>query len=137
MNKAKLVILVILNAFFLLSADGGSATWQLDPISSDWSDPANWSPAIVPNGPTDVATFGASNLTDVSLSSDIDYELDSMVFPAGAGSYNISLGVVFLFTISGAGIVNQSDITQNIVLADGGYGELSFTNEASAGTNTT
>ena len=38
-----------------------SATWNLDPISRDWSNALNWTPNTVPNDPADVATFGVSN----------------------------------------------------------------------------
>jgi hypothetical protein len=45
-----------------------SAQWDLDPISGDWNTAANWNPMEVPNGPADIATFGLSNTTDVSIS---------------------------------------------------------------------
>src|SRR4029077_5024945 len=57
--------------FFLAEfARAGSATWDLDPISGDWNTAANWTPASVPNGPADIATFGLSNTTFVSISED-------------------------------------------------------------------
>ncbi len=111
---------LLLPLILCLNASGamaGSATWSADPVSSDWTDPSNWLPETVPNGPTDVASFGASDLTDVSLSDEVGYELDSMVFLPGANSYNVSLGLfISSFTVEGAGIVNQSAVTQNIIL---------------------
>jgi len=135
--KIKLTLVLILNSSLLLSSFGGSATWNLNPISSDWTDPANWSPATVPNGPTDVATFGASNHTDVILSPTgaPSYDLDSMVFASNASAYNLSLDFVAPLTMSGAGVVNQSALTQNIVLVDPGFRSINFTNAASAGDN--
>ena len=119
-------------------AQAGSATWNLNPTSGDWTDAANWTPETVPNGPTDVATFGVSNLTDVSLSSDDipSYELDSIVFAPGASAYTITLTLVYPLTISGAGIVNQSGVIQSFVLAVPGLRTITFTDQATAGTAT-
>ena len=49
-----------------------SAQWDLDPISGDWNTAANWTPMGVANGPADVATFGLSHTTDVSISADTE-----------------------------------------------------------------
>jgi hypothetical protein len=59
---------------FLLATFGqaGSATWDLDPISGDWNTAANWTPNGVPNGRADIATFGLSNTTDVSISANTE-----------------------------------------------------------------
>ena len=35
----------------------GSATRSASPATGDWNTAANWSPATVPNGASDVATF--------------------------------------------------------------------------------
>src|SRR5438552_7700893 len=48
------------------SSRAGSATWNLNPTSGDWNTASNWTPATVPNGPDDTATFGVSNITFVS-----------------------------------------------------------------------
>ena len=40
----------------LRSVDAGSATWNLNPTSSDWNAALNWTPNTVPNGPADVAS---------------------------------------------------------------------------------
>jgi len=50
-----------------------SAQWDLDPISGDWNTAGNWTPNGVPNGPGDIATFGLSNTTGVSISADTNY----------------------------------------------------------------
>jgi hypothetical protein len=49
-----------------------SAQWDLDPISGDWSTAANWTPNRVPNGPSDIATFGLSHTSDVSISANTE-----------------------------------------------------------------
>ena len=59
-----------------------NAQWDLDPVSGDWNTPVNWTPDSVPNGPGDVATFGLSNTTNVSVSADT--EVNSIVFTPAA-----------------------------------------------------
>ena len=110
-------IFLLFSAFFLLLSDfafAGSATWSLSPVSSDWSDPANWTPNTVPNGPNDVATFATSSQTNVVIGAS-PIELDSVVFGPGASAFTLDdeSGV---FTFSGAGIVNNSGIIQNFLL---------------------
>ena len=106
-----------------------TATWNANPVDNDWSNPANWTPATVPNGPNDVATFGVSTTTDVSITAPI--EVNSIVFSPEASAFTVTLptsGTIGL-TISGTGITNDSGVTQNVV----SYGhEISFHNNASA-----
>ncbi len=63
-------LLAVVFVPFLLSAAStafaGSATWNLNPTSGDWNTAANWTPATVPNGPADTATFDISNTTGMS-----------------------------------------------------------------------
>src|SRR5437867_7345038 len=114
--KDKVVILFVNCAIFLMARAtyAGSATWNLNPASGDWNTAANWTPATVPNDPSDVATFAVSNTTEISLSSEV--KLDSIVFDAGASMYTISTGVGPSFTIGGDGILNNSGLTQEFVL---------------------
>src|SRR3954451_23171766 len=90
----------------------GSATWNLNPTSGDWNTAANWTPATVPNGPRDVATFGASNITAVTATS---VEVNSIVFDSGASPFTINPkgGII---TISGVGVINNSGIMQDFVI---------------------
>jgi len=60
-----MVLTLSLGALSAIYAD--SATWNLNPTSNDWNTAANWTPATVPDGPLDVATFAVSNTTGVSL----------------------------------------------------------------------
>jgi len=114
---------------------GISAQWDLDPISGDWNTAANWTPNGIPNGPADVATFGLSNTTNVSISADT--EVNGIIFaPAATSPYTITVSPVPLltFTISGAGITNNSGTTQNFVTSVGvGRGTIIFKNSATAG----
>jgi autotransporter-associated beta strand protein len=139
-NKIPAIIAVL---FFVtgqpLFAD--SATWNLNPTSSDWNTAANWSPNTVPNGPTDVATFGVSNTTEVTLSA-TSTEVAEIVFNPGASTFNITvpgtIGVTL--TISGTGVVNNSGVTEHFSIGPSTSlrsGLLQFENAATAGTNTT
>ena len=111
----------------------GSATWNLSPTSGDWSTATNWTPATVPNGPTDVATFGSSNTTGISL--DIPVTLDSMVFNSSPSAFTFTTAATTL-KMSGVGIVNNSGATQSFV-ANGSnnrmVGIFAFLNTATAG----
>src|SRR5262249_2482235 len=120
---------------------GISAQWDVDPISADWNTAANWTPDSVPNGPADVATFGLSNMTNVSISADT--EVDSIIFtPAATNSYTISVTFGSTLTLSGSGIINNTGTTQHIV-ANGGeaafgeFGSIRLTNNATAGSSIT
>ena len=144
-HHAGLLGLLLLICLALGSAYAGSATWNLNPATGDWNTPANWTPAIVPNGPADIATFGASNLARVSISAVT--EIDSIVFEPGARPFTITNSPFHEFTISGAGIVNNSGVTQTFVAQMGSgspldqiespaFPVISFTNSAAAGSNT-
>ncbi len=121
------LLLLTLNA----PAQAGSATWNLNPGSGNWNTAANWTPATVPNGPADTATFGVSNITDVSLSAAI--EVEGIVFGAGASPYTISAAQAL--TISGTGIVNNSGAEENFASNDSSP-QITFTHSATAGSGT-
>jgi autotransporter-associated beta strand protein len=113
----------------------GSATWQLDPISGDWNTAANWMPNTVPNGPSDTATFAASNMTEMSLSSSV--EVNGIAFDPGASAFSITTPPSLRLRVSGTGITNNSGVVQQFILTGddfyGGRGSISFTNTATAG----
>lgn len=69
--------------FSLPSAQAGSATWKLNPPNGFWTTATNWSPATVPNGAADVATFGVTNFSAISGMSSIVGEI---VYTANASS---------------------------------------------------
>ncbi|HEY4281545.1 MAG TPA: hypothetical protein VGM62_00670, partial [Chthoniobacterales bacterium] len=97
---------------------GGTATWELNPGSDAWTTATNWTPNTVPNGSADTATFDVSNVTSVSLSPTsffgFSLEVNSIVFSSNASGYTIDLNseAFSTVTISGAGIINDSGITQ-------------------------
>ena len=124
----------------LHSVQAGSATWGSNPSSSDWNTASNWSPQTVPNGPSDSATFATSNLAIVTLSAPI--EINSAVFQPGASAFSISLPAgpfAPSLTLSGAGVTNDSGVSQSFVAqwgADSGSPTINFTGNATAGVNT-
>src|SRR5438105_6967640 len=104
--KYKIIIVIVI----LSEASGqllfaGSATWKTNPASTDWNTAANWTPRTVPNGPADVATFGSSNQTSVSLSAPV--EVSALTFNAGASAFTITTPLKNIVTFSGAGIINN------------------------------
>src|SRR6266566_3033465 len=138
MNKPILaVICCSLMLFVPAVAYAVSAQWDLDPTSGDWNTAANWTPMGIPNGPADIATFGLSNTTNVSISANT--EVNGITFTsAAANPYYSTANPGLTLTISGVGITNKSGKTQNLVVA--GYvfenpGTLVFSNSATAGNN--
>src|SRR6266702_2514224 len=116
------------------SSFAGSATWLASPPTGNWNHAANWTPATIPNGPSDTAFFASSTITGVSLSANT--EVNGIVFNAGGSAFTITASPTFTLTLSGVGITNNSGITQNFITAVDGFGNLGiiqFTNTASAG----
>ena len=132
------LVFAVALALFSSPVFAGSAQWQPPiPGIGDWNTAGNWNPATVPNAAADVATFATSAITGVSLSADT--EVNGIVFNSGASAFTITVSPGFVLTVSGAGITNNSGITQNFV-ADvngaGSFGGFRFTNSATAGINT-
>ncbi len=127
-------------------AYAGSATWNLNPVNNHWSKAANWTPATVPYGEDDVGTFGASNVIDVMLgptqNGGAGNILGAIVFGAGASAYTITmtavLGETSYLAFYGAGITNNSGITQNVIAAKSAISDsarIYFENSSSADEN--
>ena len=141
--NTRLIIFLTFTFAFVLDLNADSATWNLHPIGNDWNTSANWTPATVPNGPTDVATFASSSITDVTFSSEMT-EVAAIVFDPGASSFNITADpeaarINVTLTISGAGITNNSGVTQNLTAAPtvrAVAATIEFLNAASADDNT-
>lgn len=115
----------------------GSATWNLDPTSGDWNTAANWTPATVPNGPADIATFDQSNTPD--LVTPVDIQLNSMVFDPAASGFTITAALNSRITFSGAGIINNSGVAQNFMTLPADnflISEIVFRRSATAGIQT-
>jgi autotransporter-associated beta strand protein len=122
--------------FSIQASRAGSATWNLNPTNADWNTAANWTPATVPNGPADTATFDVSNTTGVSLLL-ANVEVNSIIFNPGASAFTIT-NMLSTSTFSGVGITNNSASIQNFKA--GGFsadqGVILFTNNTTAGSLT-
>ena len=128
---------LFLLAGFLIAtpAHAGSATWNLNPTTNSWTTAGNWTPATVPNGPTDVATLDATNTPEISLaaptSTPLTLTLDSLVFGPNAPFYTIDVSnglssTQLLFV--GAGVVNNG-VPFQMFNVTGGAGVV-FSNSA-------
>ena len=113
---------------FTIKAFAGSASWLVSPISGDWNSAGNWTPGGPPNDAADIATFDFSAVTAISLSANT--EVNAIQFNAGASPFTITVGGPLTFTISGAGIANDSGMTQTLVAGSGGT--IVFANNAIA-----
>lgn len=114
------------------SLQAGSATWKSGAQDTSWFNPANWNPATVPNGPTDVASFGVTNFSFIT---GMGASLSQIDFAANASTYQITLDSGS-HTIGGAGITGSGE---KFVIPVGIVGdilpELVFANTADAGSN--
>src|SRR5713101_9169363 len=125
----------------LLTLEGAradSATWNLNPTSGDWNTAANWTPATVPNGPTDVATFAASSVNQVTFSALTTEVAEAIFNSAATSSFNISVEAAKTLTISGVGVGNNSGVTQSFSIGpslNAQEGLINFQNTATAGTS--
>jgi autotransporter-associated beta strand protein len=124
-----LVAILLIGAGQLIHA--GSATWNLNPTNGDWNTATNWTPATVPDDPSDTATFDVSNITAISQQEVID--VAEIIFNPGASAFTIS--VPGTLNIDATGITNNSGLAQNFV-APGLGASIHFYNSATAGENT-
>ena len=140
MNKITIASLTAAAVLLSLQATrAGSATWKSNPSSSDWNTTANWTPATVPNGPSNTATFNTSIKTAISLPGPTFTQLDGVIYNSGASAFTTTLSVGTDLSLEGLGITNNSGNTQTFVVeADltGGYAEMNFSNGAAAGSST-
>jgi autotransporter-associated beta strand protein len=132
-RKSARLLLTPFALFILLMpvvSKGQDATWDSNPVDSDWSNASNWTPQAVPY---DTATFNVSSQSQVNVSTFLT-NINTFLFPAGAGAFTITSlpGGSLLF--AGAGVLNHSIATQNLVVAnseDGTAGEIDFIRHAS------
>ncbi len=114
-----------------LRAFAGSATWNTNPGTNSWNTAANWTPTTVPHGPEDLASFNVSNVTDLTLDTDID--LAGMIFQSGGSAYTLILPLGSTLNFLGDGITNDSEQLQSFLLS---IRKLNFHNRATAGSET-
>ena len=118
-----------------------SPQWDLYRGSGDGNTTAtNWTPDSVPNGPNDVATFGLSNTTAISISSS-QTTVNGITFVPGSQffhNHGTTPNVFFnTLTLEGVGITNNSGVMQNFVITNDinsfRVGAITFKNSATAG----
>jgi len=133
----RLFLVCLFSCLIARHSFAGSATWNLNPTTGDWNTAANWTPETIPNGSNDIATFGISNVTDVSVS--VFTEVNGIVFDSGASTFTVSttpFGSTLVFT--GTGITNDSGAEQTFALLPtfNGPGVIQFGSSATAGKRT-
>src|SRR5689334_14013804 len=101
------------------SIRAGSATWNLDPTSNDWYTAVNWTPATIPNGISDIASFGTSSQTVIHIPRMAQTDLAEIHFLPGASEFTIRVGFETPLIFHGAGIVNESGLAQHFVTRSG------------------
>src|SRR5262249_3833102 len=138
--KTKLALFLILTSSFIVDLQAGSATWNLNPTSDDWNTAANWTPATVPNQPSDTASFATRDEANVTWADHwIGLQIAGVPFNPGASAFTITLvpsSSLADYQLIGAGMTNNSGIVQNVVLQVAGLGSegfLDFENGATAG----
>jgi hypothetical protein len=135
-----LAMTALLAALFMVlnpqSSSAGSATWNLNATGA-WTMAANWTPVTVPDGPSDIATFGVSNAIEVFIFSegfDFQIELKAIDFETGASSFSFFVDTGLELLIDGTGIKNDSGVLQSF--SSEVESPIIFTNGATAGANT-
>lgn len=131
--RRALLLSIALVLCIAAKAPAGSATWNLDPASGNWNTATNWTPATVPNGPSDITTFDISNTTSIALSANV--EVNGIVYNPGASAFTTSVPYSQVLTVSGSGITNNSGVRQNFSVGTN-PAEIIFTNSATCGTQT-
>ena len=126
-------VLIACSTFLPNFTLAGSATWNQSPTSGEWNSVTNWTPATVPNGPDDAATFGTSSITTVNFEFQPFNEIAEIIFNPGASAFTFNVAQESL-NITGAGITNLSETVQNFVLSS--PRNLNFFNNATAGDRT-
>ena len=106
-----------------------NATWNAMPTSGDFNDGANWSTGVVPTG---TATFGASNISSLTVSQSTT--VGALVFTSGPAvpKYTFDFPVGTL-AINGSGIsAGSSGPTFNVI--GGSTPAMAFMGTSTAGT---
>ena len=112
--KRLLPVICLLSWLIARCSFAGSATWSLNPISDDWDTAANWTPATVPRGQFDVATFASSDAAQINVSHATG--LEGIVFAADADPFTITIASNRSLDIRGGGVTNNSGQTQQFVV---------------------
>lgn len=105
------ILTVIVSLLVPTFANAGSATWSQNAATGDWNTNTNWVPTTVPNGLYDIASFGPSTTTTVSISDNT--LVDDIGFSSDAPAYTFTVPAgLSLFTLRGIG---TSSATQTFI----------------------
>src|SRR5277367_5526469 len=115
LNK-KAALLLLGTIALLLAGPLGAQTWSTTPGSGDWNTAGNWNLGV-PNSSSSTADFGASSITNVTLSGNIS--LAALQFDSGAPSYSIDTKGNSL-DIYGFGVANGSSSAQTLTNSNNG-----------------
>ncbi|MET4259633.1 autotransporter-associated beta strand protein [Bradyrhizobium sp. S3.12.5] len=139
--RHSLATLLATTALGIVAAHAVDATWS--GVSSDWTDPANWS--FPPSVPDVTATFTSTGATSIDNFNGI-VTVGTLQFTNTAQAYAFTLFNPFI--INAAGVINNSGNTQtfevtsgnNLVFqnsstASGGTGAVTITNDAGGTVN--
>ena len=108
-NRLFLFLFLLAVGFSVGTSRAGSGIWKAEPEDGNWNNPANWSCNCVPEN-ADAASFGASNVTEISLSALV--RLSSLTFQTTASAYTITLPAATSLNIFGGSIDNGSLLIQ-------------------------
>src|SRR5437762_4778789 len=103
-----LLFTVVMLSLSAPSIWAGSATWNSNPVDNQWYNPNNWTPATVPDGATDIATFGSTTQPAITISdsSDLLTVLNGITFDSGASAYILTVPATSQdLTFQGRGVV--------------------------------
>jgi len=118
-----------------------SAVWTGQGGDNTWTNTGNWSPAVIPNGANDTATFTNNNPVWTNLNlGPASITLSNFVLAAGAPAFTFSAsgGVYLLLSANGditvsAGVTNIEDLS-GVPLIRGASGTSTAFNVANNGT---
>jgi fibronectin-binding autotransporter adhesin len=116
----------------------GSATWKSSPVDNQWYNPNNWTPATVPDGATDIATFGTTTQPAITISDGSDFltVLNGITFDSGASAYILTVPATGQdLTFQGRGVANNSGRTQTFVINGRSNSTVVTFQDATAGSN--
>ncbi len=127
-RKLLLILAVLGGSFVCNNLRAGRATWSENPMSGDWYTAANWNPHTVPNGPNDIATLGASSITDLTFPASSTTVLDSLILQV---IYDVAVGDQSSLTFVGAGALKEFEYDSLFLLAAEG-GTITFQGNSTA-----
>jgi fibronectin-binding autotransporter adhesin len=143
-NTTRIFFLAVVTLLLLLTQSitlAGSATWDSS-SSTDWNTNTNWTPATGYPGTTasDTATFNnLSSVTSLFISANPANAVSAITFTASeTHAFTITINDNIDLHLSGAGITNNSGITQNFDVGTptGTGGFLFFDGSSTAGSST-